>query len=135
MVATTHRSPISGLSHSTASRGADRHSSNAEGIEITLNAIPDCAIDWLKDNVFWNQFGRKEQDGYGKLLRLRKSESSISSWNVVLGWLRSPECLNGVDEGVMNCEITRANLKLFTQIHDKEIIFLLRDCVPKIKKR
>lgn len=135
MVATTHRSPISGLSHGAASRGADRHISSAEGIEITLNTIPDCAIEWLKDNVFWNQFGRKEKDGYGKLLRLRKGEGSLSSWNVVIAWLKAPERLNGSSEGTINCEITRSHLKLFVQMHEQEIIFLLRDCVSKIKRR
>lgn len=133
----SHRSPVSSLGHGAASRrGEERNSSSAEeGIEITLNAIPDLAIEWLKDNVFWNQFGRKAKDGYGKLLRLRKSESHLSSWAIVLNWLKSPDCLDGLDEGKINCEITRCNLRLFVQVHDEEIVFLLSDCVPKIKKR
>lgn len=136
MVATNHRSTTTG--HCATSRGANRHSSDRDDqktVELTLNSVPDCALDWLKESVFWNQFGRKEESGYGKILRLRKSESSLLSWGIVLDWLKAPERLNGANAGTINCEIARSQLKLYAQIHKEEIIFVLKDCVPKIKKR
>lgn len=124
------RRAASSSERSTA-RGADRQSSNTEDNVLTLNAPGFGAVDWLKEEVLWHQFGRKPKDGFGKLIRLRKGDGGGTSWATVLSWLQSSEHLNSAIEGTIRCELKRCSLKLFVQIHEFEIMFVLQSCDSK----
>ena len=140
MTATSARKGLfSGVSDRGNSRGSDRVRSSLDGVTITLNTHPLGAVQWLKEEVFWNQFGRRPVNGYGKLVRIHKLKEKIASWQVMLDWLQSGKLpgdewekpghhLNGEREGTLRCDLNRCSLQLFVQIHSEEVIFLLHLC-------